>query len=102
KTVNWTDPEQLPGAKRCKVVEYKDGSPPFYGCEMNAGSCKTGEQAFLALVKDVSLCINAPPRIEDDGKKKTARMHKGGVPVRVQYTPGTACQLRFFVEPLKP
>ncbi len=101
KTVTWTAPIRLPGASECKVIEYKDGSQPFYGCLMHATSCKLTEVKFLKLVKDVSTCIDAPPKMEDDGKKRTARLHKGGVPVRVTYTRDGDCPFRFFVEPIK-
>ena len=101
KTVSWTAPVRLPGATQCKVIEYKNGDSPFYGCEMHATSCKLTEVKFLGLVKDVSTCLDAPPKMDDDGKKRTARLHKGGVPVRITFGRGDSCQLRFFVEPLK-
>ncbi len=99
--VSWTSPIKLPGSTICKVIEYKNGDAPFYGCEMHATSCKLTEVKFLTLVKDVSTCLDAQPKMEDDGKKRTARLHKGGVPVRATFTRGTECQFRFFVEPLK-
>lgn len=39
--------------------------------------------------------------MDDDGKKRTARLHKGGVPVRATFTRGAACEFKFFVGPLK-
>lgn len=102
RTTTWTAPVRVPGASLCEVIEYKNGDPPFYGCEMHATSCKLTEKKFLTLVKDVSTCLDAPPKLEDDGKKRTARLHKGGVPVRITFGRGDECQLRFFVEPLKP
>ncbi len=83
------------------MIEYKNGDPPFYLCEMPSASCAETEAKFLALVKDVSTCLDAQAKMEDDGKKRTARLHKGGVPVRATFTRGTACQFKFFVEPLK-
>jgi hypothetical protein len=99
--VSWTSPIKLPGSTICKVIEYKNGDAPFYACEMHATSCKLTEVKFLTLVKDVSTCLDAQPKMEDDGKKRTARLHKGGVPVRATFTRGADCQFRFFVEPLK-
>ena len=101
KLTAWTAPVKLPGATGCKVVEYKDGSAPFYGCLMHATSCKLTEAKFLALVKDLSTCPQAPPKLDDDGKKRTARLHKGGVPVRATFTRGAECEFKFFVEPMK-
>ena len=68
---------------------------------MHATSCKLTEAKFLTLVKEVSACLDAAPKMEDDGKKRTARLHKGGVPVRATFKRGTECEFRFFVEPLK-
>ena len=65
KLTAWTAPVKLPGATGCKVVEYKDGSAPFYGCLMHATSCKLTEAKFLALVKDLSTCPQAPPKLDD-------------------------------------
>ena len=101
KLTAWTAPVKLPGSTECKVIEYKDGSAPFYGCLMHATSCKLTEVKFLALVKDVATCLDAAPKLEDDGKKRTARLHKGGVPVRATFTRGAECEFKFFVEPLK-
>ena len=99
--VSWTAPIKLPGSTMCKVIEYKNGDAPFYGCDMHATSCNLTEVKFLKLVKDVSTCLDAPPTLEDDGTKRTARLHKGGVPVRITYSRDGDCPFRFFVEPIK-
>ncbi len=101
KKVVWTAPIQLPGASVCKVIEYRDGAQPFYGCEMAAPSCGVAEARFGELVKDVSRCLDAPVKLEEAGNKRTARLHKGGVPVRALFIKGTPCELRFFVEPIQ-
>jgi hypothetical protein len=101
KKVIWTKPVLLPGASDCKVIEYKDGSQPFYGCVMQSASCQENETKFLALAKEVSACINAPVKLDDDGKKRTARLHKGGVPVRITFERDKDCPFRFFVEPIQ-
>ena len=48
KTVTWTAPLKLPGADSCKVIEYKDGSQPFYVCQMQTASCGLAEGRFAA------------------------------------------------------
>jgi hypothetical protein len=101
KKVIWTAPVLLPGASECKVFEYKDGSQPFYGCVMQAASCKANEAKFVELAQEVSTCIGAPVKMEDDGKKRSARLHKGGVPVRITFERDKDCPFRFFVEPIQ-
>jgi hypothetical protein len=100
-TINYTQPYHFPGSTKCEVIEYKNGDPPFYGCKMHATSCKLTEKKFLELTKEIAECLNVQPKLEDDGKKRTARMHKDGVPIRAVFTRGDACDFKFFIEPLK-
>lgn len=101
KTVVWSDPVKVPGADRCKVIEYKDGSPPFYACEMAASGCAAAEKKFADATRELSTCFSAETRQSDDGKKKTARFHPHAIPVRLTFTRGNTCDFRFFIEPLK-
>ena len=99
--VVWTRPVQLPGADECKVIEFTDGkTQPFYGCLMKA-SCKDAESKFNALAMEVSQCIDAPIKMKDDAKQRTAFLHKGGVPVRLTLAHDKDCTFRFLVEPLQ-
>jgi hypothetical protein len=101
RSVLWTDPVKVPGADRCKVIEYKDGSPPFYTCEMEAPTCPVAEKKFTEASQQLSSCFGAEAKTSDDGKKRTARFRPFAIPVRLTLTRGNTCDFRFFIEPLK-
>ena len=100
KSVVWTDPAKVPGADRCRVIGYKDGSPPFYVCEMQSSSCADGEKKFEAASRELPSCIGEA-RTSDDGKKRTARFSWHHIPIRLTFARGGSCELRLFIEPLK-
>jgi|SRR5438309_6508553 len=100
KTISWKDPVRIPGADRCRVIEFKDGAQPFYGCEMAARNCPEQEKKFEEMARELSGCIGEAKRSGDE-KKRTAFFHPHAIPVRLQLQRGATCELRFFIEPLK-
>jgi hypothetical protein len=99
-SVVWSDPVEVPGGDQCKVIEFKDHSPPFYVCDMAAASCAEGEKKFDEATRQLAACFGAEPKQSDDGKKKTARFHPHAIPVRLTFARGHTCDFRFFIEPL--
>ncbi len=100
RIVAWTEPVKVPGADRCRVIESKEGDPPFYVCEMQAGDCAQAGKSFEQAAKELSSCIGEA-KLSDDGKRRTARYHPWAIPIRLALTRGGACSLRLFIEPLK-
>ena len=98
--VRWTKAVRLPLATRCMVIEHKDGSPSFWGCNMHATTCKLTEAKYDAFVAELDGCLPAKHAAEDEGPRRTARWRLGDRWVRTIFKPAEKkkCGWDVFVE----
>ena len=99
KSISWTSPVKVPQATACRVIEYKDGSKPFYFCGLHATSCRLTEKKFEQLAQELDSCFGAG-KASDDGKKRQSR-YAGAkdIIVRLAFKRAKDCELSFYVEP---
>jgi hypothetical protein len=99
KTLVWTAPAKVARADKCRVFEFKDHSPPFYACSMQASGCSDAAKKFDQASRDLAACFSAEPRMSDDGKKRIARFHPHAIPIRLTFAK-ESCEFMLFIEPL--
>ena len=93
----------IPEARGCKLITHKDGSAPFYACELHTSSCKKTSAQYEKLVLDLATCL----KIEDPKIKRTEdelltkfKLERALVTVEFKKK-ADDCSINLFVDPLK-
>ena len=90
----------VPEARGCKLITYKDGSAPFYACELRTSSCAKAAAQYEQLALDLATCLgNEHPKIKRTENSLSTRFAVDKAQVRVVFKKApAACEITLFVE----
>ena len=93
----------IPDARGCKLITHKDGSAPFYACELHTSSCKKTSAQYEKLVLDLATCLgNDSPKIKRTEDELLAKFKLERALVTVEFKKKTDdCSINVFVDPVK-